>query len=427
MKLIALIMATVCGYIAFCTGCGGGGARTIDTSGPLSAATNNTLSGSRSITLTIKWPVASRRSQTAPRVSPQSDSKRAVTRDIPADTAYISVDVTAATGGAEIASATIPQGKSTTELNYLPAGKLILTATAYDSSKNALGNGSTEFTTMVGVDTPITLVLITDSLVIGDGDSITLSRAGVIGTLLGQPVTNTRNSFTSVQVDAGGKFILQGGGSIIGDGTDYGALYNNGGSVTIAGGTIYGGTQTGTATRQAGIYSSGKVTMTAGVITGAPAIQPVSGTFAVSGGTVTGVGFLLNGIESNDVGILAEGTAKGTVSGGTITSSIGGGIDTEDSASITVSGGRVTGIFAGSPGTLISINGGVIAGGAFAGGGTISLLGSITTKNSQGKVLNSPLNDSGGNYYGIISGILVDGGSIDVQFSIGIGGTIQWN
>lgn len=126
------------------------------------------------------------------------------------------------------------------------------------------------------------------SLTLNSGDAVTVSGAGTIGTIGGQPVANTTSSYS---------------------GSSSAVMTNDTSTFTLS----TGGTLTGTGSLSFGLYAfgSGLVTITGGTLTvanGDAFLASGSGLAIISGGTFS---------ASQGIGLLANGTRSVTVTGGT--------------------------------------------------------------------------------------------------------------
>ena len=226
------------------------------------------------------------------------------------------------------------------------------------------------------------------SLTLNDGDAVTVSSAGTVGTVNDPAATSYTGSPYAAQTNGAATFTLADGGSLTGSQSSNGLEAAGSGTVTITGGAITGG-QGGY-----GLSSSG------------------SGSVLVSGGAITGG-------ESYD-GIAASGTGVVTVSGGMINSGAGGYGLSSVGGIITITGGRIN---AGPVGAPIGV--GLLA----AGAGVINL---FSLKGTDFLINNAPMNNitlddilylSGTD---TISGTLANGDKLNTTFR-DFGGVINLN
>lgn len=232
-------------------------------------------------------------------------------------------------------------------------------------------------------------------------------------------------------------FVMTGGTITGGQGGNVGGAVRNDKSFTMTGGSIVGGT----ANYEGGtIYNTSVFTMEAGSITAADAekcanyggavMNHTSGTFAVSGGTVTG------GTVKENGGAIYNRAAL-NISGGEIKGGIAknGGVifnDANDAAVITVSGGKITG---GTALTTLDENGGYASDGqgasVYVAGGSVTVSdGTVTGGQAYrgGAIMNeAQLTISGGTITGgsvtATGGTIYSSGTVTMTGGNIVGGT----
>ncbi len=298
-------------------------------------------------------------------------------------------------------------------------------------------------TTLLGVTVFAALGLVAapahaQSLTLNDGDNVTVSGTGTVGTVGGTPVANTTSTYTdadgkiyAVQTNGTSTFTLAEGGIVSSaKNYNYGLLAEGSGPVTVSGGSISAG-QGGT-----GLFAVGSVTISGGSISGGQGGTALDayedGAVTISGGTLSA------GVDGR--GIFAEGSGSITISGGSISTGQGGtALADNRSGPVTINGGSIS---AGAGGTAladtgsgpVTISGGSISTGAggfglfdyqstlnlFSFGDTPFLIDGVPMNNT---TLDGSLYQSGTD---TISGTLANGDVLDTTFQ-DFNGTINLN
>ncbi|MDR1072820.1 MAG: hypothetical protein LBL45_04000 [Treponema sp.] len=271
-----------------------------------------------------------------------------------------------------------------------------------------------------------------------DGSLFTIER-GVTVTLGNNITLQGRRSNTSslVRVNNGGTFVMGSGSKIRGNTNT--SIRSGGGGVDVSGTfTMSGGTISGNSVSTGyggGVFVSGTFTQSGGTISGNTAgfgggvYMNGNGTFTMSGGTISGnTAPLIGG------GVNVNGNGTFTMSGGTISGNNGSGVSV--SGTFTMSDGTISGNSALSGGGVdvsgtFTMSGGTISGNSAASGGGGVAVGKngTFTKQSGGVIYGS--NASGtlknttteGNSYG--HAVYVDNSSKKRNSTAGIGVTLD--
>lgn len=210
------------------------------------------------------------------------------------------------------------------------------------------------------------------SLTLNSGDSLTVSGAGSIGIVGGQPVSNTKSSYTSTNTSAvvtegAATFTLASGGALTTNSYYDPALAADGsGAVTITGGSI----------------SSNYEGLTA---------SKGGGTVTVAGGSISG----------GQIGLFDDGQDTVTVTGGSI-SSREVGLETAPGGTVTITGGSISGGDAG-----LSCDGTI---NLFSQGDTRFLIDGVAMNNT------TLFSNQYGRGYNTISGTLANGDKLNTTF-----------
>ncbi|MBK8019878.1 MAG: hypothetical protein IPK19_00305 [Chloroflexi bacterium] len=309
----------------------------------------------------------------------------------------------------------------------------VCTLRAAIEQANALGGSHT---VTVGVAGPI---VINGEMAVTS--AITLNGGGVTvdGDFNGR-IFNVTGSLSLFSIT-----LTHGGVSSTSPSGDGGAVYVNGGSLTVGAGALllfnYAGYGAG-----AYVTNGGLVTVAGGALEDNDSFEVGAGIFAFGSGTVVRItsGTLFRNIGGRGGGIFASGGAFVDMQGGTLTTNDagfqqGGAVYLEDGATMTMSGGTITantttigggGIYAKDSGTVFTQTGGTITGnnGDTIGGGIMAQFsaliqlngGSITSNTLVGAAwgagvhlsFGADLTINGGSISGHTAGALFRGGGV---------------
>lgn len=234
------------------------------------------------------------------------------------------------------------------------------------------------------------------SLTLNDGDSVTVSGAGTMGTIDGSPVANTTKSYSNHSIHGGVEtngtavFNLGAGGSISAGQFGFGLYANGSGAVTITGGSITAGQGSyglfasrncnGTVTITGGSFKAGQYGSALYSFSYAP-ITIIGGSFKAGqygnaliaiGGHITIMGGSFRA-GAGSIGLDAYGSPN-TITGGSFSAGVGGiGLDAEDKSFVTITGG--------------SINAGSDGKGLYADGSSVTIRGGSITVGKGGTAL----------------------------------------
>jgi hypothetical protein len=328
---------------------------------------------------------------------------------------------------------TTVNGSSGTGYTIYIDGEIKLTSTSGSISVD--GSKKITFSGLNGSD---------DDIIDGGYTSGGTDGCQILSIASGSTVTIENLTLQKGYSNYGGGIYIKSSNCIIKEGTvitgntatsNAGGIDNEGGTITINGGTISGNTSQGTTGGGINNYSSGTIIMTAGTISGNTAktygggVNLESGNFTMSGGTISGN----TATSGGSVNVCPGGTltlsGSGTINGNTAASNGGGiyndGTVTMDGGSITSNtvsdssggaGGGLynTGTFTMNDGT-ITLNTGMNGGGAYIGGSFTMTGGTISSNTATA---------NGGGLFNSSKSFIMTGGTISNNKASMTGGGI---
>ncbi len=272
------------------------------------------------------------------------------------------------------------------------------------------------------------------------GCALAFTGAGNTLTLIGSSTLTSGNIESGIRVEGSTELTISGTGSVEATGDDGGAgigggHMNDGGNITISGGTVtaHGGVKA--AGIGGGYYSDAEeITITGGIVTAHGGENAAgigggddgdSGNITISGGTVTAHGGCnaagIGGGDDGDSGNINISDGTVTAHGGCNAAGIGGGYY-GDAEEITITGGTVN-AYSYSEG----ISGAGIGGGTSGSGGKIIIEGGTVSAYATNSSDGTPGAGIGCGAYGSGAEILITGGTINATSTspgAAIGGSI---